>query len=142
MHIGGPGPTEDHSYTLYGKELHRVTEEKDIGIFIDQDLDFDRHICEKVNKANQMFALIRRTFRYMDFETFIPLYKCLVRTHLDFASSVWSPFKIKHTEQIESVQRRATKQLPGIKNKSYPERLRKFKLPTLSYRTLEGFVVI
>ena len=90
-----------HICTLHGKELHRVTEEKDIGVFIEQDLDFDPHICEKVNKANQMFALIRKTFRYMDFETFIPLYKSLVRTHLDFASSVSSPFKIKHIEQSE-----------------------------------------
>ena len=53
----------------------------------------------------------------MDFETFITLYKSLVRTHLDFASSVWSPFKIEHIEQIESVQR---KDLPGMKNKVLP----------------------
>ena len=75
----------------------------------------------------------------MDFETFRPLsclYKSLVRTHLDFASSVWSPFKIKHIEQIESVQRRAIKQLTGMKNN--PKRLRKLKLPTLNYRRLLG----
>ena len=69
------------------------------------------------------------------------LYKSLVRTYLDFASSVWSPFKIKHIEQIESVQRRATKQLPGMKNKSYPKCLRKLKLPTLSYRRLCGDMI-
>ena len=45
----------------------------------------------------------------MDTETFVPLYKTLVRIHLDFASAVWSPYKQKHIEQIESVQRRATK---------------------------------
>ena len=88
-----------------------------------------------------MFALLRRTFKYLDTETFVPLYKTLVRTHLDFASAVWSPYKQKHIEQIESVQRRATKQLPGLKGLSYSERLRKLKLPTLSYRRTRGDMI-
>ena len=79
-----------------------------------------------------MFAMLRRVFQYMDKETFIPLYKALVRTHPDYASSVYSPYKLKHVDQLEAVQRRATKQLPGMKNKSYPDRLQELKLPTLS----------
>jgi hypothetical protein len=51
-----------------------------------------------------MFALIRRTFQHIDRETFTPLYKSLVRTHLDFASPVWSPYKAKDIERIENVQ--------------------------------------
>ncbi|KAK3084399.1 hypothetical protein FSP39_012905 [Pinctada imbricata] len=77
----------------------------------------------------------------MDCKTFVPLYKTLVRTHLDFTSSVWAPYKQKHIEQIEAVQRRATKQLPGKKELSYPERLRKLKLPTLSYHRIRGDMI-
>ena len=100
-------------YTLRETTVQQADEEKDIGVIIDKELTFDQHISEKVNKANSMFALLRRTFKYLDTETFLPLYKTLVRTHLDLASAVWSPYK--HIEQIESVQRRATKQLPGLK---------------------------
>ena len=39
---------------------------------------------------------------------------------------------------IEDVQRRATKLIPEIKNLNYPERLRKLKLPTLSYRRISN----
>jgi hypothetical protein len=39
-------------------------------------------------------------------------------------------FKKKHINMIENVQKRATKQIPGIKNVSYEERLRKLELPT------------
>lgn len=35
---------------------------------------------------------------------------------------------------IENVQRGATKQLPGFKEQSYWERLKKLKLPTWSFR--------
>ena len=62
MHIGKPGPEPDIKYTLKSKQLQQATEEKDIGVIIDSELNFDRHISEKVNKANSMFALLRRTF--------------------------------------------------------------------------------
>ena len=88
-----------------------------------------------------MFAMLRRAFQYIDKETFIPLYEALVRMHLDYASSVYSPYKLKHVEQLEAVQRRATKQLPGMKDKSYPDRLKELKLPTLPYRRSRGDMI-
>ena len=50
------------------------------------------------------------------------------------ASSVWNPYKQKHIEAIEDVQKRATRQLPNMSKLSYEERLRKLNLPTLTYR--------
>ena len=41
------------------------------------------------------------------------------------------PYKQKYKDAIESVQRRATKQLPGMKDIPYEERLKRLKLPTL-----------
>lgn len=45
------------------------------------------------------------------------------------------------SEMIENVQRRATKLLPGFANLSYPERLRKLKLPTPTYRRYRGDMI-
>lgn len=85
MHIDGkPGPEPD-KYTLKSTILQKVTEEKDIGVIIDSELNFEKHISEKVNKANSMFALLRRTFQYLDTDTFVPIYKTLLKTHLEFA---------------------------------------------------------
>ena len=53
---------------------------------------------------------------------------------MDYATAVWSPYKVKLIQQIEGVQRRATKMLPGMQNLTYPERLKVLKLPTLAYR--------
>ena len=108
---------------------------------IDHELSFDKHISEKVNKANSMFVLLRRT--YLDAESFVPLYKTLVRTHLEFASSVyiWHPYTIYNIDMIENVQRRATKQLPGFKELSYSERLKKLKLLTFSFRRVRGDMI-
>ncbi|XP_033749312.1 uncharacterized protein LOC117334001 [Pecten maximus] len=98
-------------------------------------------MSEKVKKANSMFALIRRTFQFMDTRSFIPLYKCLVRSQLDYASPVWAPHLQKHIDKIEGVQRRATKCLPGMKELAYSERLEKLKLPTLAFRRIRGDMI-
>jgi NAD-dependent dihydropyrimidine dehydrogenase PreA subunit len=106
-------PKEDD---LLGQEISKVKDEKDIGVVIDEELSFDKHICEKVSKANSIFAVLRRTFRSLHVDIFLPLYKTLVRTYLDYASSVWAPYKKKYIDKIESVQKRATKQIPGFNN--------------------------
>ena len=113
--------------------LENVEREKDIGVMIDRNLTFEKHIQTQINKANQVLGLMRMAFLHLDNRTFSLLFKALVRLHLEYASSVWSPYKKKDINSIENVQRRATRMLPQIKNLEYEERLRKLKLPTLKY---------
>ena len=56
-----------------------------------------------------MIGLLKRNFIHVDCNTFILLYKALVRPHVEYANSVWSPYKKCDIEQIEKIQRRATK---------------------------------
>lgn len=136
MTIANKPPKEAPEYHLnLPQQTHRlqwVSNEKDIGVVIDSKLEFDIHINQKINKANQMFSLIRRSFEFLTTKNFPYLYKSLLRNHLEYASSLWSPYKMKHIEAIENVQRRATKQLPQISHLSYPERLKILKLPSLA----------
>ena len=116
-------------------------EEKDLGIIIDNGLRFDQHISSIVKKANRNMGIIRRTFQFLDCQTFIKLYKALVRSTLEYGQSVWSPYLIGDIKKIESVQRHATKQVNNLKDMSYPERLRKLNLPTLRFRRLRGDMI-
>jgi hypothetical protein len=127
MNIHRTPKEEEVKYNLLGQEISKVKDEKDIGVLIDDELSFDKHIREMVTKANSIFAALRRTFRNLAADIFLPLCKTLVRTHLDYASSVWAPYKKKYIDKIDSVQKRATKQIPGFHNLSYPERLKKLK---------------
>ena len=47
----------------------------------------------------------------------------------------------KNITAIKNVQRGATKLIPGSKDLSYEARLRKLKLPTLSYRCSRGNMI-
>ena len=121
--------------------LTKVDSEKDLGIKVDAKLSFEQHINDKVNKANQMMGLVRRSFIYLDKENFRWLYKAIVRPHVEYINTVWSPIRKKDINTIENVQRRATKMIPGLRDMSYPERLRALKLPTLAYRRLRGDMI-
>ena len=86
-------------------------------------------------------GIIRRTFKHLNNEIFIPLYKALVRPHLEYGNVIWNPILEKHIEAIEKVQRRATKLLPELRDLPYESRLRNLKLPTLAYRRLRGDMI-
>ncbi|XP_066913249.1 uncharacterized protein [Clytia hemisphaerica] len=98
-----------HPYSLDGRQLEHVFEEKDLGILIDSELTFEEHIAKQVKKANAILGIINRGFVNMSTSTFRTLYCTFVRPHLEYAQSVWSPFLRKHVNLIEGVQRRATK---------------------------------
>ena len=72
---------------------------------------------------------------------FIPLCKCLIRSRFDYAVTVWDPYFLKISDDIKSVQIRATIFIPEIKKLSYPERLQKLGLPTLAYRRTSGEMI-
>ena len=51
-------------------------------------------ICmPKINKAYMMLGIIKRNFKYLTIPTFVLLYNSMVRSHLDYCSSVWAPYK-------------------------------------------------
>ena len=122
-------------------KLQRVSQEKDLGVTFDERLYFKHHILEKVKKVNQTIGLIRRSFSYLDIQSFRWLFNTIVRPYLEYAKSVWSCFRKKDIITIEMVQRRATKMLPGLKELSYKERLKKLVLPTLMYRRIRGDMI-
>jgi len=111
---------------------------KDLGVIIDPDLTFDEHIHEKINVASKMLGIIRRNFVDLDKNSFLLLYKSLVRSHLEYAGSVWNPYKKRLISKIEAIQKRATKLIRTCKDMSYKDRLVCLQLPTLKYRRFRG----
>ena len=122
-------------------ELASSDYEKDLGILVDTDLSFSKHIETQVGKANRLVGLIRRLFTYLDKDMMRLLFCALVRPHLEFGNVAWSPRLKKDIEIIEKVQERATKVIPGMKGLTYEQRLKKMKLPSLKYRRKRGDLI-
>jgi hypothetical protein len=74
-------------------------------------------------KATRVLASIIRTFVYLDQDTFRLLYKSMVRPNLEFAQEVRAPRYQKDIDDLEKMQRRATKMVPSLRGLSYQQRL-------------------
>jgi len=77
--------------------------------------------------------MILRTIKYKAAGIMVSLYK-LVRSHVEYYVSAWSPYYKKDKELLEKVQRRFTKMIVNMKGLRYEEKLRYFKLWTLEER--------
>lgn len=137
MHLGHNNPHKD--YHLHHPDgtihiLEKVSEEKDLGVTIDDKLKFSQHVQNKVNIANKVLGCLPHTFKNMTKEILSLLYKAMVRPHLEFATTVWSPHLKYDQDLIERVQRRATKLVPELRDLPYSQRLQALNLPTLSFR--------
>jgi len=67
------------------------TSVSDLGVRFDSKLAFLDHMNEKVN--NSMLGIIERNFMYINKHSFVLLCKAMVRPHLEYANSVWFPYK-------------------------------------------------
>ena len=129
MHVGYNNPK--HKYSMLGKTLMEVTEEKDLGVVISDNLKSSKQCIAACQKANKVLGFIARNFEYKTPEIMLALYNALVRPHLEYAVQFWSPHYRKDIEMLEKIQKRVTKLIPGLRNKPYEERLKKSKLSAL-----------
>jgi len=70
-----------------------------LGVNFDLQLKFYKHIDDKINKAYSFLGIIKWNFTYLDKDAFITLYKALVRSHLEYAVKVWSPYTVAYIKK-------------------------------------------
>ena len=115
--------------------------EKDLGIHIDPDLNFKKHIKNIVKKASYSKYKTLKNFTYRSPSVLIPLFKTLIRPILEYGNSIWFNGLKKYMTKVENIQRKYTKHVKGLSTLSYEQRLHKLKLPSLEYRILRGDMI-
>ena len=130
------------SFTINGVHLTISNLSTDLGVIVDPDLKFDRHVFSIVARAKQRAAIIHRCFLSRNVNNLILAFKTYVRPLLEYAPQVWSLHLSYLIDAIESVQRSFTKRLPGFANLTYAERLTNLKLDSLEQRRMHFDVTL
>ena len=125
--------------------LHMAKEFKYLGVTFSLDASWTPHIntiCLKTRKLVGM--LFQKFYCHTDSHSLLKLYQSTVRTHLEYASSVWDPYLKKNIDAIEHVQKSALKSLPeGLAFQLWhPAKLCKCSPPSCQEENIEALSVI
>ena len=96
-------------YSLHNQTLVNVQSAKYLGITITDNMDLGQHVSEISSKATKTLGFLRRNLAFAARSTKEVAYKTLVRPKLEYAAPIWSPHSKLQINQIEKVQRTATR---------------------------------
>ena len=114
----------------------KVLYTKDLGIVFDSKMAFSkhRHTLAITRAFFSRLYLLLCCFHSRDRKLQIKLFYCFVRFILEYNSPVWSSHLKQNIKIIARVQKFFTKNLRGLKNNSYSQRLLVLNLPNLKIR--------
>ena len=108
------------TYCLGNSQLENVFKVKDLGVYLTSDMNFSYHVNFITKKANRMLGFVRRVTKpFKDCNVLCSLFKSLVRSGLEYCSSIWSPSQIYLISKLERVQKRVVKWLCYKKRINY-----------------------
>lgn len=96
-------------YTVEGVQLDRVTVYKYLGVHICNDLSWKYHIEQTCCAALRTLGFLRSTLYLASSEVKFLAYASFVRSKLEYASSIWSPWQNYLVQKLESVQSKAVR---------------------------------
>ena len=76
------------------------------------------------SKGDQILGMIRRNITYKEKGLIVPLYKAIVRPHLEYCIYAGRLYLRKDIDMLEKIQRIATKLIPELRDPSYEKRLK------------------
>ena len=96
-------------YSLDNHPLREVEHTKYLGVTISNDLSWSRHINNISAKGNSKLGFLWRNLSHCHSNIKKQAYVSLVRSTIEYCSSVWDPYLKKDIQELEKVQRRGAR---------------------------------
>ena len=112
----------DFQYTINSFPVTRVETIQDLGVTIDSNLSFGKHICLAVREAYRSLGFIIRISRdFQNFNAIITLYNAYVLSKLEYAAVIWDPHLKTQILQLEKIQSKFVRFLTYKETGFYPQ---------------------
>lgn len=129
-------------YHVGSNFIEEVDQIRDLGVLFDDALTFVPHVEGVVKKASRMLGfVVRNVAGFKRSGTKILLYNCIVRSILEYCSTIWRPHYSTHILRLERIQKRFLWHLAYASGnakriRSYEARLSYFKMVSLEKRRI------
>lgn len=114
--------------------IDRVSSCRDLGVTMSEDLSFKEQVKKVKNKASKKANWILRSFKSRNGDVTRQLWRSLVEPHLDYCSQLWSPSKSTLIQDLEAPLRSYSRQVWGLCELPYRDRLKRLKLSSTQRR--------
>ena len=79
--------------------------QKHLGLDLDHELNFKKHVNEKISTANKGIGVIKKLSNFVPRSTLLLVYKLYVRPHLDYADIINDqPLHESFIRSVDSIQ--------------------------------------
>lgn len=129
------------NYEIDGQLIPQTEEYKDLGVVFTSEMKFSEQCERTARKCFQTIYLVKHGFNYLDKNSFLVVYKSIIRSKLEYNQHIWSPYLEKDIIILEKVQRKSTKLLWSLRKTPYEERLKFLDLTTLQQRRKRGDLI-
>lgn len=115
--------------------IEQSKEEKLLGVYINENLNWDTHINNLCKKLSSKLMLLKRLKVYMDIPTRVLFYNAYIFSYLSFCCTVWGLYPSCCTNRLFQFQKRAARVIFD-KPFDYPHEELKKKLNWLKFPSL------
>lgn len=93
-----------YQYGTNSVNLTEVAEYKYLGVWITNDLNWNKHVDITTGKCLRKLFFLKRSLKYSTPSVRMLAYKTLIRPMLEYAVIIWDPFTKRNINQLEKVQ--------------------------------------
>ena len=121
-------------YYALEKSIEPVLTVRDLGVYIDNYINWTDHYNIIYKKAKQMCGWILSSFYSRGKDVMLVLFNSLVRSRLEYCCEVWFPHLKKDILYLEQIQRSFTNRIYQQQDLNYWQRLKNLKIYSLQRR--------
>ena len=97
------------NYSLTGQILEELMDAKYLGVTLNNDLEWSKHIATMTNKANSKLSFLCRNLKGCPEKLRQTTYFSSIRSFMEYGATVWDPYQKYNSDKVERVQRQAAR---------------------------------
>jgi hypothetical protein len=97
------------------KQVQHSRHSRVLGVEIDENLSWNKHIENVVKKVTSGIGAMRRIRDFVDRETLSSIYNALIRPHFDYCSEVWDTLGVGLSSRLQKLQNRAARIIMNLR---------------------------
>ena len=100
---------EEIDISIDDRTIKRVDHTKSLGLTLDAQLSWSKHVDEKCKKASSAIGELKRVRPFIPTDVAVQIYNILILPHFDYCSPVWDCMSGYLSDKLQKLQNRAAR---------------------------------